>query len=928
MRRQAALMLPAVALAATVVTADYWPQSDPRSGGMRDIMLIYHRADAHYVRDLLPYVAFLDKTQNGKPLDWFYDAFLFMAYGGSPSGELYITGATNLQDWQFWLDVLFEPGRNLSALDATITQVEQTLGPAPQKTPIIVMIPYPSRRQHDFGDVDGDGRTEDFAQEADSLKAIGWFVDETRRRFREADYQHLTLWGFYWMNEGISAADEPIVKRTAELLHDRRMGFHWIPWFNAPGSAKWRELGFDFAVMQPNYAFAHGLYQRTPQRLTDCANLARQRKMGVEIELNPPLVHSQDDRENLLEYLDHGLPEEDGYMAAVHGYYQGSHTIRKLYESGLPLNNELYRALYEFAKGKYARRSQVLSAGLPATVNGRRTALLTDRLTITDPSRPERGLKLTGLSSISLDLGRPCPLGRVSVHVALPKARPSALQRLDVLGDGKLLGSTATLPSSRAGGLTLGWLIVPVSGTASRVEAKPQIAPGAACYVDEIELRMPRGPGYGGRYSLRPAPAFRPLKESGLELTDALVSLLPGDRSRSLGWQGGKAEIELQLTSERFLAGVELMGRAGQPMPDFHGTARLTDRAGREVAVPLAAGQSGRTSATPAERLSMSLTWPAEELLWLDEVVPMPARNLAVGKPYRIEPGFEPTYPDDDNELTDGVLSRGFGDGKTVGWCDISPTVILELPEVRPVEKVRLHCQGGGSAWVHFPRQVSVSTSADGRTWTLQQTVMIADEANGARVIMKWVEVQFPRTPARFVRVWCQAWGWVMLSELEVWDSTRNLARGRSYLLRPSPSSQAKYADNNARLTDGEVSAHSWSEGKTVGWNTERRTITLDLQREETVETLALHLAGGGPAAVWYPSEVRFETSRDGATWSAPSVTREHPPESGQDSSVGYMYVRVGPRRARYVRISVEHHGWAMPDEVEVYPASSGAHED
>jgi hypothetical protein len=60
-------------------------------------------------------------------------------------------------------------------------------------------------------------------------------------------------------------------------------------------------------------------------------------------------------------------------------------------------------------------------------------------------------------------------------------------------------------------------------------------------------------------------------------------------------------------------------------------------------------------------------------------------------------------------------------------------------------------------------------------------------------------------------------------------------------------------------------------------------------------------------------------TSEDGKTWTPAGVTQDHPPEDGKAPAVGFMGVRLNPREARFVRFHVKRHGWAMPDEMEVY---------
>ena len=320
--------------------ADFCPPGSPQSDGMRDIMLVYANTNGWRQANFLPYVAYVDSA--GKPRDWFYDAFLFMMFSGSPSGATYISGATDRRDWEFYLDEEFAPGRELAALDATIGSASRDMGMPARSVPIIAMIPYPSAKQKDFGDADGDGATEDFSTDNGRRKAVRWFLREFKARWEARRFRHLKLWGFYWMNEGISPADEAIVKATADEVHSLDCKFHWIPWFNAPGVTKWRELGFDLTIMQPNYAFIppRGL-RRIPDenRLTTAANICRRLGMGIEMELNMGIdmdarrdaAVDPRDRINLMLYLDHGDDSLDGYQkGAVRAYYQSYNAIAGL----------------------------------------------------------------------------------------------------------------------------------------------------------------------------------------------------------------------------------------------------------------------------------------------------------------------------------------------------------------------------------------------------------------------------------------------------------------------------------------------------------------------------------------------------------------------------------------------------------------------
>ena len=87
------------------------------------------------------------------------------------------------------------------------------------------MIPYPSPEQHQFGDVDGDGASEDLARAADRQKAVAWCVEEMLRRWQGRIGARFKLWGFYWMNESTGPRDAPIIRFAA--ASSPRGSMHW-----------------------------------------------------------------------------------------------------------------------------------------------------------------------------------------------------------------------------------------------------------------------------------------------------------------------------------------------------------------------------------------------------------------------------------------------------------------------------------------------------------------------------------------------------------------------------------------------------------------------------------------------------------------------------------------------------------------------------
>ncbi|HJN17738.1 MAG TPA: DUF4855 domain-containing protein, partial [Armatimonadota bacterium] len=268
-----------IALLAAPSLAEY---PTPEQAGFHHCMLIYDAATRD-AAGMMPFVTHLSKRD--RPTEWLFDAFLFCAQGSGPSTEAsYMNGPTNQADWQAMLEPWFSPEHGFPALQAAVDQAETRLGPIPKPLQIIITIPYPSISQTDFGDVDGDGVSEDLTDADDFTEAISWYLDLATRRFDEADLPDLELWGFYWTWEGIAGADGANALLTSEIVHERGRRLLWIPWYRASGWESWRDFGFDVAIMQPNYAFL--TYHRDAirnDRLVDNAEAARAHGLGVEM---------------------------------------------------------------------------------------------------------------------------------------------------------------------------------------------------------------------------------------------------------------------------------------------------------------------------------------------------------------------------------------------------------------------------------------------------------------------------------------------------------------------------------------------------------------------------------------------------------------------------------------------------------------------
>jgi hypothetical protein len=930
--------------------ADYAPPGD-----LRDLLLIYCEEGAWTAADFAPYVAYSPLPVGGapgaraQPRDWFYDSFLFMQYGGAPSGAAYIDGRTNQADWEAFRRAIFEPGRNLHALDRAVGEAAKVLGPPPRRIPIVVMIPYPHPGQATFGDGDGDGVSQNLGQPADCAEAIRWYIKTVIDQFAQARFAHLQLYGFYWMIEWVPTKDgEAVVRDVAAAVHERGLKFVWIPSYGAAEAERSAELGFDLSYLQPNYAFMpQAGREPDPQRLCETAERAAGHGLGIEIELDPATPKDPRFRRNLIDYLSHGAADRDGYMrSAPHAYYQGAYTIKELRDSPLPANRRLYDALYRFARGTYvAPGDRNLAAGRPCRfvtppieprAAGAERCLTDGRLR--EVRSGEVGtVTWPGTAVIELDLGGLRPVGGVWAHYQLAQPGAPGPTWVVVSGspsaegddwEGLLPVAPAQIePSENGASFRTGAIAVRLARhEARRVRVEVRAEPGADLTLDEVEVLPATPSAWDVQCTVNPAPD-EPGEGAGELLADGLFAD-PLHPERVAVWKRGPVEITLDLGLPGYVSGVAL--HLPQPTPPRSVTVKTADAQGRwrEAAVLESSGRSVgewlRVGFAPRDTRRISVrVEPGEGGFCTDEIEITTPANLALRRPYRVEPGWTSKYPDDGKKLTDGVrMTRDFGDGKAVGWSRADPTITLDLGAEHKVDAVGVGVEGGGYAWVCFPEEIAVLASTDGATWRPAGELKPRMAESGEQTLLDTLRVPLGGVSAQYVRVLVRRHGWAMIDEIEVLSGGRNVALGRPYMLAPPPDPAEPYADTTGGvLTDGEWGGLTWGGGRTVGWNAPKPAVELDLGRTVTPRKLRAYVLGGGPGAVWFPHKITVLASSDPARepWAPVGLTSEHPAESGKEGIGAFMDVALSGRPCRYLRVEIEPHGWVMMGEVEVY---------
>jgi hypothetical protein len=337
-------------------------------GGIENEVLIYtgewQYQPADWIsftkEDFKPYVSYVDQDMNRR--DYMFDGFLFLPYAPLLDGANYgpTTGKpTNKTHFEKFLDRLFRDDYEFGALNEAVKEAKAELPNRRYEAKVTVAIPYPRIDQSDFGDVDGDGISENLnvaqvgEQQAleNRKKVVKWFVDEVYRRWQQAGYSDLKLVSFYWYNEYVAhqltALDHELIKWTGDYVRSKGAKLQWIPYYFARGWNDWKENGFDGALMQPNYMF----HNTTVDRLDTIAQAAYDHGMGVEMELNDAVLTDATLRNKYYAYLDKGV-EYKFMNQSYNAFYQQVKTLLKAATSTDPVAREVYDRTYAFIKDR------------------------------------------------------------------------------------------------------------------------------------------------------------------------------------------------------------------------------------------------------------------------------------------------------------------------------------------------------------------------------------------------------------------------------------------------------------------------------------------------------------------------------------------------------------------------------------------------
>jgi hypothetical protein len=304
---------------------------------------------------------------DGVPDDWFFDTVLILALTGESQRSFepnYGNGPGLAEDWRYYLDNrLFGGLSEMAELEKAVDATSKALSDPAHTIRVVIGIPYPDPRATQFGDLDG--KSLDFSRCEDRAAAVRWYLREVSRRWTSSHFEHLRLAGFYWVREEAPEPDRPLLKLVSNLVGSQLLPFYWIPYFGSEGGSKWRELGFDIAIQQPNYFF----YEVPPERIREAAKFAFDQRMGVEMEMDRRVTKSDERRERYLRYLDGGV--DIGYLhSGILAWYDDFALLECGQSKDLALR-KVYDETHRFVTGRYRKTTSATLAPLDGTTSPR-----------------------------------------------------------------------------------------------------------------------------------------------------------------------------------------------------------------------------------------------------------------------------------------------------------------------------------------------------------------------------------------------------------------------------------------------------------------------------------------------------------------------------------------------------------------------------
>lgn len=323
---------------------------------MKDLLLAY--SGAHEQRgtwtkeDFLPLVGYIDT--DGKVKDRMFDSVLFLPYPIMP---------TSKDGWEYYLNDVFRPGRQLDALNEAMKEYNKQRGKLyidPEIEKVVLTLPYPTYGTETFGQININQDPITFSGQKVGIEkahdyrkqALAWYLQELLQKWEKADYKYLKLEGIYWYHEIIDDAvpgERQLIRETADMVHDQSLRFYWIPYYGATGLGEWKDLGFDYAFVQPNFYSNNDV---PVDRIEAALEVANRYGMGVEVEGDERMV--RDVKFYQLYYNQLIAGHKAGIdKDKIHAYYFGSKSLLEAVNNKEPKARAVYDDTYRWMRGLF-----------------------------------------------------------------------------------------------------------------------------------------------------------------------------------------------------------------------------------------------------------------------------------------------------------------------------------------------------------------------------------------------------------------------------------------------------------------------------------------------------------------------------------------------------------------------------------------------
>ena len=312
------------------------------NGVIADMVLMYyggaHRQTEWNEEQCMKNVAYRDKKGD---LHWMFDGFLFLEFKdgkGRSFASYYEPMSARKSEWKGLCDKYFQKGKALDAIESCIDDVKKEIGAPRHARKVVLTLPEPVPNLKDWGELNG--RQLDFSNEADRINACKWYIDYAIDRFKKAQFENISLDGFYWIAEEATNS-RTILNEIGAYMRSLGYKFYWIPYWGSDGHGEWKELKFDVAYQQPNYFF----YEQKPDsmHLKTVCEFAKEKGMYLEVEFDERALKKSPDyrADRLHEYME--AYEKYGALYDIPlAYYIGDCMVYDLATSSYKEDNDLY----------------------------------------------------------------------------------------------------------------------------------------------------------------------------------------------------------------------------------------------------------------------------------------------------------------------------------------------------------------------------------------------------------------------------------------------------------------------------------------------------------------------------------------------------------------------------------------------------------